>query len=43
MTYLNDWNINPDYRELRNEQKMRMLRAEGKDVNHPVFHPSATG
>lgn len=33
MTYLNDWNINPDYRELRNEWKMRMLRAEGKVCN----------
>lgn len=33
MTYLNDWNINPHYRQLRNEQKMRMLRAEGKVCN----------
>lgn len=43
MAYLNDRNINADYKELRNEQKMRMLRAEGNDVNHPVVHPSATG
>lgn len=30
LTYLNDWNKNPDYRELRNEWKMRMLRSDAE-------------